>query len=155
MFGVGMAKAVYTNAIQAVGPDAAVIAQPMIPGTQQIVAGLIDNELCMDLVNLAGNTGGQALVPVPQPVSVTDNGNGGYITYRYSLSTGDESGNPACGTVTVRESLQNQQTVAGVSIDMAAVQQAILNNVLTGTIRPQVLTVAQNLWVGHLFAHVQ
>jgi conjugal transfer/type IV secretion protein DotA/TraY len=146
MFGVGMAKAVYTNAIQAVGPDAAVIAQPMIPGTQQIVAGLIDNELCMDLVNLAGNTGGQALVPVPQPVSVTDNGNGGYITYRYSLSTGDESGNPACGTVTVRESLQNQQTVAGVSIDMAAVQQAILNNVLTGTIRPQVLTVAQNLW---------
>jgi conjugal transfer/type IV secretion protein DotA/TraY len=155
MFGVGMAKAVYTNAIQAVGPDAAVIAQPMIPGTQQIVAGLIDNELCMDLVNLAGNTGGQALVPIPQPVSVTDNGNGGYITYRYSLSTGDESGNPACGTVTVRESLQNQQTVAGVSIDMAAVQQAILNNVLTGTIRPQVLTVAQNLWVGHLFAHVQ
>ena len=146
MFGVGMAKAVYTNAIQAVGPDAAVIAQPMIPGTQQIVAGLIDNELCMDLVNLAGNTGGQALVPIPQPVSVTDNGNGGYITYRYSLSTGDESGNPACGTVTVRESLQNQQTVAGVSIDMAAVQQAILNNVLTGTIRPQVLTVAQNLW---------
>jgi conjugal transfer/type IV secretion protein DotA/TraY len=146
MFGVGMAKAVYANAIQAVGPDAAVIAQPMIPGTQQIVAGLIDNELCMDLVNLAGNTGGQALVPIPQPVSVTDNGNGGYITYRYSLSTGDESGNPACGTVTVRESLQNQQTVAGVSIDMAAVQQAILNNVLTGTIRPQVLTVAQNLW---------
>ena len=118
----------------------------MIPGTQQIVAGLIDNELCMDLVNLAGNTGGQALMPIPQPVSVNDNGNGGYITYRYSLSTGDESGNPACGTVTVRESLQNQQTVAGVSIDMAAVQQAILNNVLTGTIRPQVLTVAQNLW---------
>jgi conjugal transfer/type IV secretion protein DotA/TraY len=146
MVGVGMAKAVYTHAIQAVGPDAAVIAQPMIPGTQQIVAGLIDNELCMDLVNLAGNTPGQALVPIPQPVAVSDNGNGGYITYRYSLSTGDESGDPACGTVTVRESLQNQQTVAGVSIDMAAVQQALLNNVLTGTIRPQVQAVAQNLW---------
>jgi conjugal transfer/type IV secretion protein DotA/TraY len=34
MAGVGMAKAVYANAIQAIGPDAIVIAQPMIPGTK-------------------------------------------------------------------------------------------------------------------------
>ena len=45
MTGVGMAKAVYANAIQAVGPDAIVIARPMIPGTEQIVSGLIDSEL--------------------------------------------------------------------------------------------------------------
>src|SRR6516165_3274079 len=50
MVGVGMAKALYASAVQAVGPDALVIAQPMVPGTEQIVSGLIDSELCMDLV---------------------------------------------------------------------------------------------------------
>jgi len=102
MAGVGMAKAVYANAIQAIGPDAIAIAQPMIPGTKQIVSGLIDSELCMDLINLAANT---ALIPTPQPITVTNN-NGGYTTWRYSLSTGNESGNPVCGTVTVRETAE-------------------------------------------------
>ena len=62
-----MAKALYANAIQAVGPDAIVVAQPMIPGTENIVAGLIDNELCMDLVNLASKPrAASPLVPTPQ-----------------------------------------------------------------------------------------
>jgi conjugal transfer/type IV secretion protein DotA/TraY len=142
MAGVGMAKAVYANAIQAIGPDAIAIAQPMIPGTKQIVSGLIDSELCMDLVNLAANT---TLIPAPQPI-MASNGNGGFATWRYSLSTGNESGNPVCGTVTVREKPQNEQTVAGVSVDMATVQKAILSDVLTGSIRSQVASVAQNLW---------
>ena len=148
MLGVGMAKAVYTNAIQAVGPDAMVIAQPMIPGTEQIVAGLIDSELCMDLVNLASNTTatGSPLVPIPNPVTVNDNANGGFITFRYSLSTGNETGDPVCGTVTIRESQQTPATVAGTNIDMAAVQQAVLSNVLNGAIRNQVASVSQNLW---------
>src|SRR5215472_1226417 len=142
MAGVGMAKAVYANAVQAIGPDAIIIAQPMIPGTQQIVSGLIDSELCMDLVNLAANT---TLVPTPQPITVKDS-DGGYATWRYSLSTGNESGNPVCGTVTVREKPQNEQTIAGVSVDMATVQKAILSDVLNGSIRSQVASVAQNLW---------
>ena len=148
MIGVGMAKAVYTNAIQAVGPDAMVIAQPMVPGTEQIVAGLIDSELCMDLVNLASNTTatGSPLVPIPNPVKVTDNANGGFITSRYSLSTGNETGNPVCGSVTIRGSQQTPATVAGVNVDMAAVQQSVLSNVLNGAIRNQVASVAQNLW---------
>ena len=124
MVGVGMAKALYANAIQAVGPDAVVVAQPMIPGTEQTVAGLIDNELCMDLVNLASNTGGSPLVPTPQAMTVNDNSGGGYVTWRYSLSTGNESGDPACGTVTVREPGSNETNVAGVSVDMAAIQEA-------------------------------
>jgi conjugal transfer/type IV secretion protein DotA/TraY len=143
MVGIGMAKALYANAIQAVGPDAIVIAQPMIPGTERIVEGLIDNELCMDLINLAANS---TLVPTPQPITVNDNANGGYISYRYSLSAGNETGNPACGTVTIRENQQSPTTVAGVNVDMAAVQQAVLSNVLTGSIRSPVQTVAQNLW---------
>ncbi len=142
MTGIGMAKAVYANAIQAVGPDAIVIARPMIPGTEQIVSGLIDSELCMDLVNLAANA---TLVPIPQPITVS-NSNGGFTTWRYSLSVGNETGNPVCGTVTVREKPQNEQTVAGVSVDMATVQKAILSDVLGGSIRSQVASVAQNLW---------
>ena len=61
----------------------------------------------MDLVNLASNTAGAnaPLVPPPQAAhrSPTMRG-GGYVTWRYGLSTGNESGDPACGTVTVRES---------------------------------------------------
>ncbi len=150
MAGVGMAKAVYTNAIQAVGPDAAVIATPMIPGTQSIVSGLIASELCMALVNQAGNNGNQPLIPTPTALTGQTNSgaaglNSSYITYRYSLSQGDESGNPACGTVSLAGSLNGAQTIAGVSVDMAAVQGAALNNVIN-TIRPQVTSVAQNLW---------
>lgn len=147
LLGVGMAKALYANAIQAIGPDAMVIAQPMVPGTEGVVAGLIDSELCMDLVNLAGNSqNGQPLMPPPQPITVSDTAGGGYVTWRYALSTGNESGNPACGTVTIREPQTNETTIAGTNVDMAAVQQAVLGNVLNGSIRSQVASVAQNLW---------
>jgi conjugal transfer/type IV secretion protein DotA/TraY len=147
MWGAGMAKALYTNAITAVGPDAAVIAQPMVPGTQSVVAGLINSELCMDLVNLAsGTTSGNPLMPTPAALTVNDGTGSGYVSYRYALSTGNEGGDPACGTITIRESGTNASTVAGVSVDMAAVQSAVLNNVISGTIRPQVATIAQQLW---------
>lgn len=150
MTGVGMAKAVYTNAIQAVGPDAAVIATPMIPGTQSIVSGIIASEVCMALVNQAGNTSGQPLIPNPTAMTgQTSPGapglNSSYITYRYSLSQGDESGNPACGTVSLSGTMGGAQQIAGVSVDMAAVQGAALTNVIN-TIRPQITTVAQNWW---------
>ena len=36
-----MAKAVYTNAVKAIGPDPMVIAQPQIPGTETIVVNLM------------------------------------------------------------------------------------------------------------------
>ncbi len=149
MVGVGMAKAVYANAIKAVGPDAIVIAQPMIPGTKQIVAGLIDSELCMDLVNLASNTGsnnGGPLVPIPGGMNGPEPAGGGYTTWRYQLSVNNGWGNPACGTVTIRTPNTNQQTIGGVTIDMAAVQGAILNDVVVGAIRNPVAQVAQALW---------
>ena len=153
MTGIGMARAVYTNAIQAVGPDAAVIAMPMIPGTQSIVSGLIASELCMALVNQAGNG---TLIPNPTPLTgqvtnpsaipgQTPVSNQSYISYRYSLSQGNESGNPACGTISLMGSLAGAKQIAGISVDMAAIQQAALNNVIN-TIRPQVASVAQNLW---------
>src|SRR5208283_1284585 len=118
--GIGMAGSLYKLAIQAIGPDAAVIAQPMIPGTQSIVAGLIDSELCMDLINLASGT--SSMVPIPQPITGTDPSGNGYVTWRYSLSTGDESGNPVCGTVTVQNGTANQVTLpSGNTVNMSTI----------------------------------
>ena len=144
MWGIGMAKVLYTNAIQAVGPDAVVVAQPMVPGTEQVILGLITNELCADLVNLASNTNN--MVPPPTPVTGTYPSGGGYSTLNYALSVGNQSGTPACGTVTIQTPAGNQATIAGQSIDMAAVQQAALSDVLNGSIRQPVQQVAQNLW---------
>src|SRR5208337_3853424 len=126
--GIGMAGSLYNLAIQAIGPD----------------AGLIDSELCMDLINLASGT--SSMVPIPQPVTGTDPSGNGYVTWRYSLSTGDESGNPVCGTVTVQNGSANQVAIAGVTVNMSTIQQGILINVLNGTIRTPVQSVAQSLW---------
>jgi conjugal transfer/type IV secretion protein DotA/TraY len=149
MWGVGMAKSLYTNAIQAVGPDAIVIATPQIPGTSDIVANLIDDQLCMDLVNIAGDGSGNGspLVPAPQPLSVNDGQGSGYVTWRYALATGDGSADPVCGSVTVREAATNATTIAGVNVDMAAVQQALLTQVITGDLQSQIQSVAENLWL--------
>ena len=149
MWGIGMARVVYNYAIQAVGPDAEVIAIPMIPGTGNIIQGLISSEFCMDLVNLAGgsaNAGGQPLVPTPQPITVSNGAGGAYATWRYGLSVGNETGNPICGTVTVNEPGTNETTIAGVNVDMSAVQQSVLTNVLLGDVRTQVANVASQLW---------
>ena len=148
MAGVGMARTVYQNAVKAVGPDAITLVQPIVPGTAQIVAGLIENELCMNIVNLAANaTGGQALVPIPQPVQgPVGLDAGGYVTWRYALSVGNGRGAPACGAVTVRTPSQNQGRIAGVTVDMAGVQRSVLTDVLTGTIRAGVAEVARNFW---------
>ena len=150
LWGVGMAKTLYANAIQAVGPDAIVIAQPMIPGTSNVIQGLVDSELCMDLVNLAGgiqSAGGQPLVPTPQPITVSNGAGGGYVTWRYALSTGNETSDPVCGTVTVQEAGQNESTIAGVNVDMSAVQQGVLTNIISGSIRQPVQNVATQLWI--------
>jgi conjugal transfer/type IV secretion protein DotA/TraY len=149
MWGVGMAKSLYTTAIQAVGPDALVIATPQIPGTSSIVANLIQDQLCMDLVNIAGNgTGnGTPLIPAPQPLSVNDGQGSGYVTWRYALATGDGSAEPVCGSVTIREAASNASTIAGVNVDMAANQEAILQSVISGDLQTQVQRIAQSLWL--------
>ena len=149
LWGVGMGKALYTNAMQAVGPDAMIIAQPVIPGTGDVISGLINSELCMDLVNLAGgsaNPGGQNLITAPSPVSGSDLTDGSYVSWRYSLSSGNESGNPACGSVSIDEPPKNQTTVAGINVNMAGVQQAILQDVLNIDIRAPVEVMATELY---------
>jgi len=66
-WGIGMARSLYANAVKAIGPDAMVIADPVIPGTRTIVLSLIENELCRSLVNQAT---GSTLVPAPTATTV-------------------------------------------------------------------------------------
>lgn len=148
MWGIGMGRAVYTNAIKAIGPDAVPIAQPMIPGTKRIVAGLMQNELCRALINVASNN--PNLVPAPQPVRSSIGGNSGftgdYVSWIYSMSTGDDIGSPVCGTVTLHQSNPNATNYGGVSLDMTARQQNALTRVIQNSIRPDAQNVAQQFW---------
>ncbi|ACB97383.1 DotA/TraY family protein [Beijerinckia indica] len=143
MWGIGMAKAVYANAIQAIGPDALVIAQPMIPGTSTTVINLIQNEFCRALINQA--SGNPNLVPIPNPVVGEPVATLTYITWAYGLASGNETGTPVCGTVTLQQS-SGATNLAGVSVDMPAIQQQILQSVLNADIRSTVPMVVQNFW---------
>ncbi|WP_159014647.1 DotA/TraY family protein [Acidisoma sp. S159] len=148
LWGVGMAKSVYTQAVQAIGPDAMVVAQPMIPGTETIVLGLIQNELCRSLVNAASNTTNAAmqLVPEPKPVLVGDPTGGQETILGYSLSVGNVGSTPACGTVTISAPLQGATNLAGVAVDQSAIQQQALATVLGTDIAPQVRAIATSFF---------
>jgi conjugal transfer/type IV secretion protein DotA/TraY len=149
MWGIGMAKNLYTNAVKAIGPDAMVIAEPMIPGTKTIVYGLIQNEFCRALVNEATNSanGNSEVVPVPTPTQVAGIKNsGGKVTWSYSVSSGNETNSPACGSVTVEAPKTADTTIAGIAVDMTADQRAILEDVITSDIRPSVESIAAEFW---------
>jgi len=147
MWGIGMGRAVYNNAVQAIGPDSMTIPNPMIPGTKGTVLNLIQDELCRSLVNQATNTAATAnpAVPIPAPVRTTSTYNG-TITWNYSLAPGNHTDSPICGTVTLVQFTSSQPSIAGVSTDMTAQQQQILTSVTNNDIRPTVESVAQNFW---------
>ena len=143
LWGVGMAKAVYTNAVQAIGPDALVVAQPMVPGTETIVEGLIQNELCRSLVNAASNTTTATTQLVPEPTPVQIGGPAGPETVvGYTLSVGNIGSAPACGTVTIAAPLSGAVNLAGVAVDQSAIQQQALTTVLNNDITTQVQAIA-------------
>ncbi|MBS1083693.1 DotA/TraY family protein [Gluconobacter kondonii] len=143
LWGVGMAKTVYSSAVQAIGPDGKTIAQPMVPGTKSIVAGLIGNEMCRDLVNLASSNSSLVPAPTGQRVWAVPGADVGVITYPYQMTTGD--GQPVCGSVTI-QAPRSATKVLGITVDTAAMQEQILDSVLAGEIRPQVQQVANQFW---------
>src|SRR5271156_6119663 len=138
-WGIGMARSLYANAVKAIGPDAMVIADPVIPGTRTIVLSLIENELCRSLVNQAT---GSTLVPAPTATTVNA-GKGAVVTYPYSLASGNGTGSATCGSVSVADSSAGAATLGGVTIDMADQQRSILNAILA-TIRPQIDSITQS-----------
>jgi conjugal transfer/type IV secretion protein DotA/TraY len=156
MWGIGMAKNLYANAVKAIGPDAMVIAQPMIPGTKTIVYGLIQNEFCRALVNEATNTANsnKEVVPIPTPTQIAETKNpgfgmydsGGKVTWAYSVSSGNETNSPTCGSITVEAPKPGNLKIAGIEVDMTSTQRAILEEVVLNDIRPSVEAVAAQFW---------
>lgn len=146
--GIGVGRAGYSLVLNAIGPQALPISEPIIPGVKHTVAGLMQNELCRALVIAAANN--PNLVPVPRAIQNTIGGNtqlsGGYVTWSYSLAAGAETGPPVCGTVTVRSAVQGQTNASGQMVDMSGTQLAILQSVLASTIRPQATAIANSLW---------
>ena len=149
-WGIGMARSLYANAVKAIGPDAMVIADPVIPGTRTIVLGLLTDELCRSLVNQAT---GSTLVPAPTPTTVNA-GKGAVVTYPYSLAAGNGTGSATCGSVSVANSSAGAATLAGVTIDMGDQQRSILEGIL-GTVRPQIDAIAQSYWQNKTQASLQ
>ena len=130
-WGIGMARTLYANAVKAIGPDAMVIADPIIPGTRTIVLGLIEDELCRSLINQATAT---TLVPAPT-ATVVNSGKGAVVTYAYSLAAGNGTGSPTCGSVSVADSSAAPATLGSVTIDMATQQRSILEGIVS-SLRP-------------------
>ncbi len=142
LWGIGLARNLYQTGIQAIGPDAAPITQPIIPGSKKVVAGLMQAELCRALVNVAA--GNPNLVPAPQPVTGVAAGLNGYVTWSYGLAVGDDSGAPICGTVTIRTT----GNIGGVNaaLNMSATEQTIVTHILQDDLRPNAEAVARGLW---------
>ena len=140
-WGIGMARTLYANAVKAIGPDAMVIADPIIPGTRTIVLGLIEDELCRSLINQATAA---TLVPAPT-ATVVNSGKGAVVTYAYSLAAGNGTGSPTCGSVSVADSSAAPATLGGVTIDMATQQRSILEGIVS-SLRPQIDSIAQSYW---------
>ena len=147
MGGIGAARFLWARAVEAIGPDAVPIAEPMIPGTKTVVAGLLQNELCRALVNAAANNPAMAPAPAPAPAPVASGGGpaGASVAWHYSLAVGNASGAPVCGTVTVRQP-GGETILHGVDIDMTAQQQEILMGVVEGVLRPAAEAAAAGLW---------
>jgi len=144
LWGIGLARSEYQTAIQAIGPDAVPIVQPIIPGSKKVVTGLMQAELCRALVNVSA--GNPNLVPAPQPITGVAGGLDGYVTWSYSLAVGNEVGAPVCGTVTIRTAGNGAGNAADAALDMSAAERTIVMRVLQDDIRPTAESVAQSLW---------
>ena len=140
-WGIGMARSVYTNAVTAIGPDAMVVATPIIPGAGTTILNLMENELCAAYVNAAA---GSTIIPSPSG-TIIGSSSGQVLTYPYTLSAGLSTNNPACGSVTIPYPLASTGTYSDVANQMVTQQKDILNSTLT-TLRPQIQTIAQNYW---------
>jgi conjugal transfer/type IV secretion protein DotA/TraY len=140
-WGTGMAATVYDGAVSAIGPQGLPIFTPEIPDAKSIVAGIMASELCMALVNAAAN---ETLIPAPTAVTGGDPVNGGYVSYNYALS-GNQTGTPTCGSVTVNTAGSAATSEDGVAMTMATDQLNDLNAIIS-QLRPEVQTVATNYW---------
>ncbi|WP_039736634.1 DotA/TraY family protein, partial [Komagataeibacter intermedius] len=137
LWGIGMAKVVYDKAKQAIGPDGKVIAQPLIPGTKGIVTGLVKNEFCRAIINIAANNTNLIAAPTGQTVLSVTGGKMGIINYSYNMAAGAGDGTPVCGAVSLQAPNTDAVNLAGFQVDQAGMQKQVLDSVILGDIRSQ------------------
>jgi conjugal transfer/type IV secretion protein DotA/TraY len=140
-WGIGMARSVYTNVVQAIGPDAMIVANPIIPGAGSTILNLMEDEFCAAYINAAA---GSTIVPAPTATTV-GSPTSGVVTYTYALSAGNATDSPACGSVTINEPVTGSGGYTNIASQMAQQQQQILESTLS-QIRPQIQIIATNYW---------
>ncbi|MBB4200208.1 hypothetical protein CCR94_02260 [Rhodoblastus sphagnicola] len=143
-WGIGMARSVYTNVVQAVGPDAMIVAEPIVPGAGTTILNLMQDELCAAYVNAAA---GSTIVPSPTGTVVGSSSSGGVVTYAYQLSAGLATNSPTCGSVTINEPVTSTggSGYTNIANQMAQRQKDILDSTLSA-LRPSIQSIAQKYW---------
>ncbi|MBB2156641.1 DotA/TraY family protein [Gluconacetobacter diazotrophicus] len=143
---IGAARFVENKVVDSIGPSAFPLAEPMIPGTRQVVMGVMESELCRALVNLASNNAN--LVPAPK---VPTNSSNPVISVAYSLASGNGGAAPACGSIEIGVALQNalpSSSGEDARIDLSSLYAAHLQAIsqLVQVVRPAMQQVATTLW---------
>lgn len=141
---IGMARNLKDIVINDVGPKALPLAAPIIPGSRQIVQGVINSELCRALVNKASNN--SDLVPAP---SVSGNvGVVGHISVSYDMASGDSGSTPVCGQISMTTPGRVTAKLNATTIDFTeeGEMQVTALKQLIENIRPSVERIALTLW---------
>ena len=139
VWGDGLAANAYQALVQAIGPNATPIFQPVIPGTIKTVNGIVQAEMCRAIANAAANN--PNLVPAPAPITGGAAGGDGYTVWVYRLSTGNATGDPACGSVTL-----HQIAPVGPGVGDIAQQRITILTGVIDQVRAGVAPIAQKLW---------
>ena len=139
VWGDGLAANAFQTLVQAIGPNATPIYQPIIPGTIKTIAGIVQSEMCRATANAAANNGN--LVPEPAPITGGAAGGDGYVVWAYRLSNGNATGDPACGTITLHQTAPVGPGVANISQQRVTILTGVIQQINAG-----VAPIAQNLW---------
>jgi len=141
--GIGMARNLNDVVASAIGPQALPLAQPIIPGTRQVVMAVMESELCRALINDASNN--SALIPEP---TIGTSSAGSTVTVDYSLGVGEATSAATCGGVSIVLPEPTKQQILGTSIDMSqvgAAQVQALKDVISAVRKPMG-DIATTLW---------
>ncbi|MCI1301346.1 DotA/TraY family protein [Acetobacter sp.] len=139
---IGMAIIEEKVVMDAVGPQALPLATPIIPGSRQVVLGVMESEICRALINKASNN--PDLVPEP---AIIDDGNG-TVSISYSMAGGNGGAMPTCGLVSISTPVRTATTTEYQSIDFSGVssQQIASLKTLTTNIRSGLQNTITSLW---------
>ncbi|RFD18890.1 hypothetical protein DY926_14125 [Komagataeibacter melaceti] len=142
---IGMARNLQNIAINAVGPDALPLAEPMAPSTREIIFSVMASELCRAIVNKASNNSN--MLPAPE---VHDDG-AGTVTLSYDLAANEHTAAAPCGSIVLylpRSNAGISSSVLAPYVNLSGLapreRQALTD--LVGRIRGPVQILAETLW---------